>query len=272
MRDRRWHLVKASWAILRTSVLSLGLAGVGVIAGCAANAPERVKDGPPTAGAFLHVVPLASPPLIVPSSGGGLFIISAGQPAFGIFNLLQIAAGMPDAIQRSTQATRALDAELRGASGWEPTRVIAELVRERLERGGASVTVDAALRPVPGLGTVEVHMMSNRWIQAVRAWHEDSTPVMDYTRWAAGDRPTRVVEVAIRHYEMTAGQLFLGIDMRVVDAGTGRVIGRAFEHSLSSLEPVQDSFAAGGLRYKALFAAQARLLAERCLVDMGLVP
>jgi hypothetical protein len=148
--------------------------------------------------------------------------------------------------------------------------VIAGLVRERLESGGASVTIDAALRPVPGVGKAEVHMLSNLWIRAVRAWHEDDTPVADYARLSADGMPAQVIEVAIRHYELTAGQLFLGIDMRVVDAQTGRIIGRAFEHSLSSLEPVKDSFADGGLRYKALFAAQARQLSERCLGDMGL--
>jgi hypothetical protein len=177
---------------------------------------------------------------------------------------------MPDAVQRSAQATRALDAELRGASGWEPTRVIAEQVRKRLETGGATVTIDAALRPVPGVGTAEVHMLSNRWIQAVRAWHGDNTPVADYARLAADGVPTRVVEVAIRHYELSTGQLFLGIDLRVVDAKTGRIVGRAFEYSSSSLEPVKDSFADGGLRYKALFAAQSRELSDRCLAAMGL--
>jgi hypothetical protein len=246
------------------------MAGFGIVAGCAANATQQVPAGPPSTGSRVHVVPLESPPLVVPSGGGGLFITAPGQPAFGIFNVLQIAAGMPGAIQRSAEATRALDAELRGASGWEPTRVIADLVRERLEPGGASVTIGAALKPVPGVGKVEVHMMSNQWIQAVRAWHEDNTPVADYAHLAADGLPAQVVEVAIRHYELTAGQLFLGIDMRVVDAQTGRVVGRSFEYSLSSLEPVKDSFAEGGLRYKALFAAQARQLSDRCLAAMGL--
>jgi len=264
------RVIEAHLAVLRTCVVLLCMVGFGIVAGCAANATQQVPAGPLSTGSRVHVVALESPPLVVPSSGGGLFIIAAGQPAFGIFNLLQITAGMPDAVQRSTEATRALDAELRGASGWEPTRVIAGLVRERLETSGASVTIDATLRPVPGVGKVEVHMMSNLWIRAVRAWHDDNTPVADYARLAADSVAAQVVEVAIRHYELTAGQLFLGIDMRVVDAQTGRVVGRAFEHSLSSLEPVKDSFAEGGLRYKALFAAQARQLSDRCLAAMRL--
>jgi hypothetical protein len=246
------------------------MAGIGIVAGCAATSTERVPAGPPSAGSRVHVVPLESPPLVVPSGGGGLFIIAPGQPAFGIFNLLQIAAGMPGAIQRSAEATRALDAELRGASGWEPTRVIADVVRERLESGGASVTIAPGLRPVPGVGKVEVHMMSTVWLKAVHDWQRDNTPVADYASLAADGMPAQVVEVAIGHYELTGGQLFLGIDMRVVDVQTGRIVGRAFERSLSSLEPVKDSFADGGLRYKALFAAQARQLSDRCLADMGL--
>lgn len=272
MQAHQWRFTEALLAILRTCVGLLWMAGLGLVAGCAANAPQRVTTGPSSAGSRVHVVPHESPPLIVPSGGGGLFIISAGHPAFGIFNLLQIAAGMPDAIQRSAEATRALDAELRGASGWEPTRVIADLVRERLESSGASVTIDAALRPVPHASTSGVHMLSNDWIQAVRAWHEDTTSTADYARLAADGAPALVVEVAIRHYELTFGQLFLGIDMRAVDAQTGRIVGRAFEHSLSSLEPVKDSFTDGGLRYKALFAAHARQLSDRCLADMGLAP
>lgn len=255
----------------RTCITVVCMAAFGVVAGCAANVPQRVPGGAVSTGSRLHVVALESPPLVVPSGGGGLFVIAPGQPAFGIFNLLQIAAGMPGAIQRSTEATQALDAELRGASGWEPTRVIADVVRERLERDGASVAVDPALRPVPGVGKVEVHMMSTVWIKAVRAWYEDDTPAADYAPLAADGVPVQVVEVAIRQYELTAGQLFLGIDMRVVDARTGRVVGRASEHSLSSLEPVKDSFAHGGLRYKTLFAAQARQLSNRCLVELGLV-
>jgi hypothetical protein len=270
MRAHPLRVIEALLAVLRTCVALLWMAGLGIVAGCAANATQQVPAGPPPTGSRVHVVALESPPLVVPSSGGGLFVIAAGQPAFGIFNLLQIAAGMPGAIQRSAEATRALDAELRGASGWEPTRVIADLVRERLEHGGALVSIDVALRPVPGVGKAEVHMMSNLWIQAVRAWHEDNTPVADYARLAADGVPAQVVEVAIRHYELAGGQLFLGIDMRVVDAQAGRIVGRAFEHSLSSLEPVKDSFADGGLRYKALFAAQARQLSDRCLAEMGL--
>ncbi|MDH4059516.1 MAG: hypothetical protein OEU94_01755 [Aquincola sp.] len=261
----------AARAICRIAVAVLHAAALGIVAGCAANATQRAPDGPPPASSRVHVVPFESPPLVVPASGGGLFIISAGQPAFGVFNLLQLAAGMPDAVERSARATRALDAELRGASGWEPTRVIAEHVRARLEPGGATVTIDAALRPVPGVGTAEVDMLSNRWIRAVRAWREDNTPVADYARLAADGVPTQVVEVAIRHYELTTGQLFLGIDMRVVDARTGRVVGRAFDYSSSSLEPVKDTFAEGGQRYKGLFAAQAGQLSDRCLAEMGLV-
>lgn len=270
MRAHPLRIFETLLACSRVCVALLCVAGFGIVAGCAANATQRVPEGPPLAGSRLHVVPLESPPLIVPSSGGGLFIISAGQPAIGIFNLLQLAAGMPDAVQRSAQATRALDDELRGASGWEPTRVIANQVRERLEPGGASITMDAALRPVPGVGTATVHMLSNQWIQAVRAWHQDDTPVPDYARWGADGVPTRVIEVAIRHYELTAGQLFLGVDMRVIDAQTGRIVGRAFEYSLSSLEPVQDSFRNGGMRYKELFAVQARQLSDKCLAALGL--
>lgn len=270
MRTDRLSAFELVLAILRTFVGLLWMAGFGVVAGCAANAPQRVAAAPPAAGSRVHVAPLESPPLIVPSSGGGLFVIAAGHPALGLFNLLQIAAGLPDAVQRSAEATRALDAELRGASGWEPSRVVADLVRERLERGGASVTVDATLRPVPRASTAGMHMLSNQWIQAVRAWHEDNTPTADYAHLAADGGSVLVVEVALRHYELAFGELFLGIDMRAVDARTGRIVGRAFEHTLSSLEPVRDSFAEGGLRYKALFAAQARQLAERCLADMGL--
>lgn len=270
MFAHRTRVFESLSAALRIGAALLWAAGFGTLAGCAANATQQVPEGPPPNGSRVHVVPLESPPLIVPASGGGLFIISAGQPAFGVFNLLQIAAGMPDAIQRSTQATRALDAELQGASGWEPTRVVADQVRQRLELGGTAVTIDASIKPVPGVDKAEMHMMSNRWIQAVRAWHEDDTPVADYARLAADGVPTRVVEVALRHYELTAGQLFLAIDMRVIDARTGRVVGRAFEYSMASLEPVRDSFADGGLRYKALFAIQARQLSDRCLGKMGM--
>ena len=270
MGAQQLRVSDALLAISRTCVVPLLMAGFGLVAGCAVNATQKIPDGPPLAGTRVHVVALESPPLVVPSSGGGLFIISAGQPAFGVFNLLQLAAGMPDAVQRSAQATRALDAELRGATGWEPTRVIAGHVRARLESGGATVTIDAALRPVPGVGAAEVDMLSNRWIRAVRAWREDNTPVADYARLSADGVPTRVVEVAIRHYELTTGQLFLGIDMRVVDAKTGLIVGRVSEYSSASLEPVKDSFADGGLRYKALFAAQSRQLSERCLAEVGL--
>ena len=272
MRVDRSRIIGVLRTLWRGGVVLTWICGLCLVAGCAANAPQRVAGPAPGAGSRVHVAPFESPPLVVPSGGGGLFIISAGQPVFGIFNLLQIAAGMPDAIQRSAQATRALDAELRGASGWEPSRVIAEQVRAHLEPGGARVTVDAALRPVPGVGTGEMHMMSNAWIQAVRAWHEDDTPVAGYAGLAAEGAPAQVIEVAIRHYELFAGQLFLGIDMRVVDVGTGRVVGRAFEHSLTSLEPVQDTFAEGAARYKALFEAQARALSARCLSAMGLLP
>lgn len=272
-RVRQIRVVEAALAVVRSAFTLLCAAGLGVIAGCAANATQQVPGGAPPSGSRVHVVPLESAPLLVPAGGGGLFIISAGQPALGIFNLLQLAAGMPDAIQRSAKATKALDAELRGASGWEPTRVIAEQVRERLATGGASVTVETRLRPVPGLSTPppDIHIMSNDWIQAIRAWHEDNTPVLDYAHLAADGMPTRVVEVAIRHYELTSGQLMLGLDMRVVDARTGRVVGRAFEYSLSSLEPVKDNFANGALGYKARFAAQARQLTDLCLAGMGLV-
>lgn len=273
VRVRPLRVVEAATAFVRFGVTPVCLAGLVIVAGCAANATQQVPGGPPSEGSRMYVVALESGPLLVPARFGGLFVISAGQPGFGIFNLLQIAAGMPDAIDRSAQATKVLDAELRGASGWEPTRVIADQVRERLEAGGASVTVEPTLRPVPGLAKPppEVHMMSNEWVTAVAAWHADNTPVTDYAPLAAGGVPTRVVEVAIRHYEITSGQLMLGMDMRVVDAQTGRIVGRAFEYSLESLEPVKENFANGALGYKALFAAQAQRLTDQCLTGMGLV-
>lgn len=272
VRVRSLRVVEAAMVVVRACFTLVCLAGLAIIGGCAAGS-QQVPEGPPSAGARIYVVALESGPLVVPAGFGGLFIISAGPPGIGVFNLLQLAAGMPDAIERSAKATKIVDAELRGASGWEPTRVIADQAAARLEAGGASVTVEPTLRPVPGMPRPppEVHMMSNPWIRAVAAWHVDNAPVMDYAPLAADGVPTRVVEVAIRHYEVTSGQLMLGIDMKVVDAQTGRIVGRAFEYSLESLEPVKDNFANGALGYKELFAAQAKQLTNQCLADMGLV-
>ena len=205
MNARPSPFLRAGRRTLWTCLGLIGWIGLSLVAGCAANAPQRIASEPPAAGVRLQVVPMTSPPLMVPASGGGLFIITAGRPAVGLFNLLQIAAGLPGAIERSTEATRALDAELRGASGWEPTQVIAEIVRERMTAGGAVVSVAPALKPMPGVGPVEVHALSNTWIQAVRAWRADDTPVADYAPLAANGLAAQVIEVAIRHYELAGG-------------------------------------------------------------------
>jgi len=266
------HPVTRRLGDLWSGSVALGAAVMlAIVAGCAANATQTIPAGALAPGSRVHIVALEGPPLMVPASGGGLFIIGAGQPALGIFNLLQLAAGMPDATRRSAEATKLLDSELRGASGWEPTRVLAEAVRDRLAASGVSATVDAALRPVPGLVKGEVHMLDNSWIRAVRAWHEDSTPVTDYAPLAAGGAETQVIEVAIRHYELAMGSLFLGIDARVVDARSGRVLGRVFQfngNSMPSLEPVKETFADGGARYKAIFDAEARRLADLALAEL----
>jgi hypothetical protein len=173
----------------------------------------------------VHVVAIESPPLLVPASTGGIFLLGP-SPGFAVFNTIQILVQLPEASRRGAQASGRLQATLDDMGKWTPTLELATELQRQLAARGHLGTVEDEIKPLPGITDRTCTALLENWLAPIRAWYNDATPTTGY-EGPPSLSDTAVFEMGVSNSEIAFGELLIQVHVKVIDAASGRVIGRA---------------------------------------------
>ena len=165
---------------------------------------------------------------------------------------------------------------------WLPTVVVAKEVARRLEgEPNLIVTLKKGIASLPFSGVVDRRQYLNR---AIWAWYNSDHSSFTYSNMVS-DGVDAVLEVGLIN-QIAAGYSTKGyytkiggphvfsllIFLRLVDAKSGEVIGRAREHAAPyGPDPTSKLFANEGRPFKKLFADLTNQLVPPTLIDVGLL-
>jgi hypothetical protein len=191
----------------------------------------------------------------------------------GLYNTIAIFFSKSETPRREGERPRSRQGPPDAQGVWVPTIVVANEVRAQLAEAGISATVASDVKAIPGLrDRSDMVLLENR-TAPIRAWYDDTRPVAGYAGLFAG-QPVHVAEVGIGGHDITTGQLLLDVEIKLIDASSGRVIGRARADNawnMPTVDPLDRAFADDARRFKEVFAAEGRRLVRRCLTQLGLV-
>jgi len=223
-----------------------------------------------------HVVPMEAHPLgVSPGFTSQIPIQAAGGSisavrGIGVFNTIAIFLEMPEASQRSDDASRSLQAILDTKTVWAPTVVLANQVSKQLGANGIAANVASEVKPIPGVEDRRATVTMENWMAPIRAHYNDPGPVDDY-RVLASDQSLYVLEVSISNYELIDQTLLLQVHLKMINPSDGRVLGRSRAAKGGNLPPLKEAFANEAIRFKEVFAETGRELVSKCLTELGLI-
>jgi hypothetical protein len=125
---------------------------------------------------------------------------------------------------------------------WTPTMMLTkEAAKDLMSTGNYTVIVDPTLQKYPTMEDRSRTYFLENWQSAIRKWYAQESP--DYSKFK-GEGVDVVLEVGLMSYGILNDKLLLQIATKLVDAETGRVIGRVREHDYPELD--EDIFANNG--------------------------
>lgn len=234
----------------------------------------------------IAVVPMEGPPLeVAPSfTSGNLASTSSylvlapegtirtgamvGVLVSGIFMLIEL----PAAARESAKVAESLDSMFESGNAWIPTVVLAQEVTARIASGGKhQVVMERALRKYPGITNRERTVLLENWMAPMRDWYNQDFSPFDYRAYRDQDVDA-VLEVGLLNYSLYRDHMILQVMLRLVDPGTGQILGRERQTDLTRIERPDSLFEENGKLFKDLFAETGGKLLAAGLIKIGLQP
>jgi hypothetical protein len=192
---------------------------------------------------------------------GGRILASVG----GIITLIEIAAA-----GRPTGEPRTLEEVLADPETWLPTSALVDEAAAQLSRGcSCRVATMTKYVRLPIRNRAATWHMEN-WYKPIRAWYAEDNAGARYAQSATGHHGA-ILEVGLINYEWEGSRFMVQILMKLIDPGTGQVIGRTRRYAARKVGPVEKVLADGVAPLKALFADMTRPLVAAALHDLGLI-
>jgi hypothetical protein len=218
-------------------------------------------EGPPLSGTGISQVGLSGSELVV----GGTTLGSNGLLIVGGVMML---ADFPEANRQSAAASKSIESLLDEKEIWEPTLVIAEEAKRQLTaESNIPVSVDTALKQLPGVEKRDATFFMENWMAPLRSWYNESPSTFVYSDQS---KSGAVLEVGLLNYELTSGSLLVQVVMKLIDPATGTVLANARNFSNTSVEDMDRLFQDDASGYKHLFQTVTAALVEDCIDDLGL--
>ncbi len=235
----------------------------------------------------IAVVPMEAPPLEVPRSiaagplaraGAHLLYLDpegtigfgtvVGVMVFGIFMLVEWPLAPPE----SAKVAKSVDGMLESADAWKPTVVLAEEAAARIAAAGRhEVLTVRTLTKYPGIANRGRTVFLENWMAPMRDWYNRDISPVDYRAYK-GQGVDAILEVGLLNYSLYGDHLILQVMLRLVDPGTGKVLGRARQTDLVRIERPDSLFDEDGKPFKELFAELGGKLVASGLITIGLQP
>lgn len=260
---------------------------IGVISGCMASAVVPATDRVSAIRNVL-VVPVEAPPLeVIPDN------IKNRMPVYGqyAFETVPSTLLMSEKIYRSPGGILVAgmvgiddsvkEAELQPTSGgealepraalkgdWVSTLVLAERAASTLNTGRVRAALSGHFLRLPIADEDRTANLGN-WRGAIKAWYAQDQSSVDY-RLAGVESVDAVLEVGVGSYRIFGGQTSLQVLLKLIDPGTGLVIGRTRAQDISVGGDALALLGHEGEHFKSVVTRMGTHLLTGGLNDLGL--
>jgi len=228
----------------------------------------------------VYVVPMETPPLTVDAayvaSAPAVFAYSFPRyspdmaRAAGVLSGVAILFELPR-MQRPLHYPGALEKQLEPTKQWVVSIELAREAERVLVAAGRSASISPDVQPIPGIEDRSRTALMENWMAPIRDWYNDESPSKGYVGLKSQDIDS-VLEIGISNYEIHSGVLALQAHLKLIDARSGKLLGRAREaHVTKELPPMDELFADDARPFKALVLREGNQLVAKCLQELGLV-
>jgi hypothetical protein len=260
--------------------LLLSCIAAALLAGCVSGA-VRPDAGAVAAVTQPYIVPMETPPLVIDSvytSSGSASIVhflprySIGMArTVGVLSGIAVLLELPGMLEeREVTYAEAVKSRIEPAETWLPTLVFAHEAAKLLNAPARSPAIVTDLQPIPGIRTRGRTVLMENWLAPVRAWYNDDATAPRYAVEAA-QGASSVLEIGISNYSIFSGKLVLQVHVKLIEAGSGRFLGRARSSSFTELEPMDALFAGNAEAFKSRVTRAGGALVADCLRELGLI-
>lgn len=264
--------------MLASRILAVLLA-VSAVAGCV-GPPVKSDAGAVSRVKGVYVVPMETPPLTIDSAyaaTGAASIVhflpryTLGMArAVGVLSGIVVLLELPEMSRRRLEYPQPIQEQIEPAETWLPSVEIARETMRLLAASGRSPILSSETRPIPGIQESGRTVLMENWMAPIRAWYNDALPTTRYAALSVGGTDV-VAEVGISNYEIVSGRLLLQVHLKLIDAASGQLLGRARASSFTELSPMDEVFAADAKRFKESVSRAGNQLIGTCLQELGMV-
>jgi hypothetical protein len=169
-----------------------------------------------------------------------------------------------------TPSSATLSEMINKGIAWSPTRELADAATAQLRSSGNARDVTLAddyRRLAVESRTTTWHM--ENWYRPIREWYAADGPVGEYKNEYTDDAV--VLEVGLLNWEWHTNRLVVQVMMRLIDVGSGRVIGRARHWAFPKIGRAAEVLSADNAALKHIFLETARPLIADGLRDLRLL-
>ena len=211
-------------------------------------------------GSQIHIVPLESPPLRVPT------------PVYGAwFGLVGIALDASRATEEAAAASQVASETLSQVENWQPTVELANYAKEILaERSELVPSVAAQTASIPGMSGRDYTFSGENWLKPIRKWHREKVSTVEYVDNGLLDS-AHVLEIALSNFELTGSRFLLAVNVKIVDPTSREVVDSTREWKQFPSLSFDELFENDAAAFRELFEASGRKLIEEALVDLELI-
>jgi len=251
-----------------------------LLAGAGCVSPQLRPDTKVLAGIkSVYIVPMETPPLTIDAayvaSAPAVFAYSFPRyspdmaRAAGILSGIAILFELPR-MQRPLVYPGELEKQLAPTKEWVVTVEFAHEAERLLAPAGRSTNISPGVRPIPGIEDRSRTALMENWMAPIRDWYNDESPSTGYAGLKSQGIDA-VLEIGISNYEIQNGVFAMQVHVRLIDAGSGRLLGRAREaHVAEGLPPMDELFADAAKPFKELVTREGNQFVAKCLQELGM--
>lgn len=230
-----------------------------------------------------HIVAMETPPLVIP--GAPFSSISNGSSSVGssvaflprytidMARAVGVLSTIAIFVELPVLSSAKVDAPLiiKPIETWEPSLALAQVLAEQIGLSGKQVDVSEKVEIISAIQDRGRTVLMENWMAPIRSWYNDNVPTTRYESLAQVGTDA-IVEVGISNYEIFFGKLMLQVHVKLIDSTSGRLLGRARAHSLTSIAPIDQLFAENASAFKEAVLVSGKQLIISNLKELGLSP
>jgi hypothetical protein len=191
--------------------------------------------------------------------------------AVGVLSGIAILLELPEFSQRRLVYPPSVQSQISPTETWHLSVELSREASRLMTAAGKTPILSLEAHPIPGIKDRGRTVFMENWMAPIRVWYNDELPSSRYGELTVNG-VEEVVEVGISNYEIFSGKLLLQVHVKLIEATSGQLLGRARASSFTELPSMDEAFAADAKLFKESASRAGTQLLVTCLRELGIAP